>query len=380
MNRDRFLLSDEYTFLNHGSFGACPRPVFEEYQRLQREIESQPVEFLDRQYQPRLAVARTALAGFLGCAPNDLVFVANATTGLNIVARSLKLQPGDEILTTDHEYGALDRTWRFLCGQSGARYVRRTLTIPVTTPERVVEEVWSGVTPRTRVLFLSHITSPTALRLPVEELVRRGREAGLITIIDGAHVPGQLDLNLDSVGADFYSGNCHKWMMAPKGAAFLHARPEAQELLEPLVVSWGWESRSPGVSRFLDHQEWTGTRDPSAWLTVPAAIRFLQDNDWESERKRCRRMIREARVSITEITGMEPICPDTGEWFHQMHALPLPPDIDGPRLQTALREEFRIEIPVPEQGGRYFLRPSAQAYNTAEDYELLARALTRLLG
>jgi isopenicillin-N epimerase len=380
MNRDQFLLRDDVIFLNHGSFGACPRVVFDEYQRLQREIESQPLEFLDRRYLPRLAVARAALAEFLGCGSDDLVFVSNATTGLNIVARSLDLQPGDEILTTDHEYGALDRTWRFLCGKSGARYIRQTLTLPLTTCEQVVDDVWSGVTPRTRVLFLSHITSPTALRLPVEELVRRGREAGLITIVDGAHAPGQIDLDIEAVGADFYSGNCHKWMMAPKGAAFLHARPEAQDLLEPLVVSWGWESRSPGTSLFLDHQEWTGTRDPSAWLAVPAAIRFMQDNDWASERSRCRAMIQAARESISGITGMEPICPSTGDWFQQMHALPLPPDVDGPRLQTALREEFHIEIPVPEQGDRCFLRPSAQAYNTPDDYERLALALTRLLG
>ena len=380
MKRDLFLLRDDVVFLNHGSFGACPRPVFEEYQRLQREIESQPLEFLDRQYHTRLAGARTALAAFVGCGADDLVFVSNATTGLNIVARSLGLQPGDEVLATDHEYGALDRTWRFLCGKSGARYVRQRLTLPVTTPEQVVEEIWAGVTNRTRVLFLSHITSPTALRLPVKELVDRAREAGLITIIDGAHAPGQIDLDLSAIGADFYSGNCHKWMMAPKGAAFLHARPEVQHLIEPLVVSWGWESRHPGPSRFLDHQEWTGTRDPSAWLAVPAAIRFLQEHDWDRERRRCRAMIQDVREKITALTGLEPICPANGRWFEQMHALPLPRDIDGPALQKDLWEKFNIEIPVIDLNGRCFLRPSAQGYNTPDDYELLVEALTRLLG
>ena len=225
--------------------------------------------------------------------------------------------------------------------------MRRRIDLPVTDPASVVETIWGGVTPRTRVLFLSHITSPTALRLPVEELVRRGREAGLITVVDGAHVPGQLDLDLEALGADFYSGNCHKWLLAPKGAGFLHARPEMQPLLEPLIVSWGWESRDPGPSPFIDHFEWTGTRDPSAWLSVPAAIEFQRANDWETERRRCREMIRTARRRITAVTGLEPICPDDGTWFHQMHALPLPAGVDAPGLQRRLREEYRIEVPVP---------------------------------
>ncbi len=379
MKRDLFLLRDDVVFLNHGSFGACPRPVFEQYQLLQREIESQPLEFLDRKLPSRLASARSDLASFLGCGADDVVFVSNATTGLNIVARSLDLNPDDEIVTTDHEYGALDRTWRFLCRKSGAKYIRQPLTLPITTSDKIVEEVWAGVTDRTRVLFLSHITSPTALRLPVEELVRRARKAGILTIVDGAHVPGQIELDLDQIGADFYSGNCHKWMMAPKGAAFLHARSEVQHLLEPLVVSWGWESRNPGPSRFLDHFEWTGTRDPSSWLTVPTAIRFMQEHDWGSEQRRCRQMIQQARERISNLTGLEPICPSGQDWFFQMHSLPLPASINGPKLQESLLKEFKIEVPVIDLNGRYFLRPSAQAYNTPEDYEVLTGALDQLL-
>lgn len=379
MRKHQFLLRDDVVFLNHGSFGACPAPVFEEYQRLQRELEAQPLEFLDRQLKPRLAAARAALAEFLHCGADDLVYVPNATTGLNIVARSLDLQPGDEVLASGHEYGALDRTWRFLCGKRGAKYLRVPIALPVSDTQQIVDAIWAGVTDRTRVLFLSHITSPTALKLPVEELVRRGREAGLITIVDGAHVPGQIDLDLESLGADFYSGNCHKWLLSPKGAAFLHARPEVQPLVEPLVVSWGWESRDPGPSPFLDHQEWTGTRDPSAWLAVPRAIEFQRENDWDAERRRCREMIRTARDLITDVTQLEPICPDDGTWFHQMHALPLPGGIDAPALQRRLREEYRIEVPLPDLDGRHFVRPSAQAYNTPDDYELLANALARLL-
>lgn len=380
MSRDLFLLRPDVVFLNHGSFGACPRPVFQKYQEIQREIEAQPVEFLGRQYAERLAAARADLARYVGARADDLVFVPNATVGLNIVARSLDLQPGDEILTTDHEYGALDRTWRFLCRKTGARYVQREIPLPLRDPAEIVEAVWAGRTPRTRVLFLSHITSPTALVLPVAELVRRAREAGILTMIDGAHAPGQLDLDLDALGADFYAGNCHKWLMAPKGAAFLHVRPERQPLVEPLVVSWGYECREPGPSPFVDLLEWTGTRDPSAWLTVPAAIDFQAANDWTAERERCHRMLLDVHAGITALTDQEPICPASGTWFRQMATLPLPPGTDITVLKNELYHRFRIEIPVLELGNRCYIRPSAQGYNQPEDYDLLLRALSELLG
>jgi len=223
---DLFLLDPDVIFVNHGSFGACPRPVFAAYQAWQRELERQPVEFLGRRFAALIAEARTALGAYVGAGADDLVYVPNATTGLNIVARSLELAPGDEVLATDHEYGALDRTWRFICAKRGARYVRQPVELPITSAEEVVEAVWAGVTDRTRVLFLSHITSPTAIIIPVAELVRRAREAGIITVVDGAHAPGQIPLDLESLGVDFYAGNCHKWMMAPKGSAFLYARRE----------------------------------------------------------------------------------------------------------------------------------------------------------
>jgi isopenicillin-N epimerase len=380
MNRDMFLLRPEITFLNHGSFGACPRPVFQFYQDLQRELEGQPVEFLGRELAGRLATARTILGQYVGAHGDDLVFVPNATTGLNIVARSLDLQPGDEILSTDQEYGALDRTWRFLEKKKGLRYIRREIPLPLTDPQQVVEAVWNGRTANTKVLFLSHITSPTALIFPVQELVDLARAEGIITIIDGAHVPGQMDLNLDQLGADFYSGNCHKWLMAPKGAAFLHARRAMQHLVEPLVVSWGYESLEPGPSPFIDQQEWTGTRDPSAWLTVPRAIAFQQENSWDAERTRCHAMILEAHARITALTGQQPICPASDTWFRQMAALPLPPGTDINRLKTELYTQFQVEIPVLECGPRCYIRPSAQGYNQPQDYDRLLEGLEALLG
>ena len=379
MDRTPFLLRPDVTFLNHGSFGACPGPVFARYQALQRELENQPVEFLGRRLHDLLAEARAALAGFVGAGADDLVFASNATTALNIVARSLALGPGDEVLTCDHEYGALDRTWRFLARKRGFRYVRQPLPLPLREPDDVVAAIWNGRTAATRVLFLSHITAPTALTLPVAELVALARDAGIITIIDGAHAPGQIDLDLDHLGADFYAGNCHKWMMAPKGAAFLHARREGQELVEPLVVSWGYEAQQPGPSRFIDEQEWTGTRDPSAWLTVPAAIAFMADNDWEQQRRRCREMLRNFRRRYHQMTGLAPICPERGEWFRQMAAVPLPSDCDGQALKSSLYDRFRVEVPVVELNGVEYLRASAQGYNQPEDYDRLLHGLERLL-
>ncbi len=373
--RDLFLLDSDVIFLNHGSFGACPRPVFEAYRAWQLELERQPVEFLGRRFEGLLRESRTILADFVGAEADDLVYVTNATVGLNVVARSLSLEPGDEVLSTDHEYGALDRTWRFVCQKRMARYVRQPVPVPVTTAERVVEAIWAGVTERTRVLFVSHITSPTAIILPVAELVRRAREAGIITVVDGAHAPGQIPLDLAALGADFYVGNCHKWMMAPKGAAFLHARREGQPLLEPLVVSWGWMSDRPGPSRFVDHHEWQGTRDIAPFLTVPAAIRFMEERDWPRVRVGCHELVRRARRAITALTGFPPITLDAA----QMAAFPLPcEDADG--LQRRLYDEWRIEIPILVWNGQPLVRISIQGYNTPADVDALVEALTCLLN
>ncbi|HET8707129.1 MAG TPA: aminotransferase class V-fold PLP-dependent enzyme, partial [Pseudomonadales bacterium] len=252
-------------YLNHGSFGATPRPVFEEYQKWQRELEYQPTLFLGRRAGDLLEQSREILAAFLGTASQNLAYVTNATTGLNIVARSLALGPGDEVLATDHEYGALDRTWKFLAQKQGFKYINHPIPLPVSTPDAFIETFWAGVTPQTRVIFLSHITSPTALIFPIQEICRRAHNEGIITVIDGAHAPGQIPLSLDQTGADFYSGNLHKWLCAPKGAAFLYARPDAISRIEPLIVSWGYQSDHPSPSALVDYVEWQGTRDISAF-------------------------------------------------------------------------------------------------------------------
>jgi isopenicillin-N epimerase len=376
--RELFLLDPTVAFLNHGSFGATPRPVFEQYQAWQRELERQPVEFLGRRFGALMAEARAALAAYVNAAAADLVFVPNATTALNILARSLHLAPGDEILTTDQEYGAIDRTWRFVSRQTGARYVQHPVSLPVMTPAAVADQIWAGVTPRTRVLFLSHITSPTALILPVSELCRRARSAGILSIIDGAHSLGQIPLDLPALGADFYTANAHKWLCAPKGSAFLHARPEVQSLVEPLVVSWGYEALQPGPSRFIDEQQWTGTRDIAAYLTVPAALRFVAQHDWDRMRTRCHQRLRRARNAVAALTGLPPLCPDSSEWFVQMASCLLP-RCDGSRLQARLYDEFRVEVPVFEWQGRQLLRISIQGYNSDADVDRLLAALPVVL-
>ncbi len=378
--RELFLLDPSITFLNHGSFGACPRPVFDEYQRWQRELERQPVEFLGRRFTDLMLAARSALGDFVGADADDLVYVTNATVGLNIVARSLELRPGDEVLSTDHEYGALDRMWRFLCRKRGATYIRQPVPVPIASPADVVEAVWSGVTDRTRVLFISHITSPTAITFPIKPLIDRARERGTrcVTIVDGAHAPGQIDLDLRELGADFYSGNLHKWLMSPKGSAFLYARQEMQQLVEPLVVSWGWEAEKPGPSKFVDEQEWTGTRDIAAFLSVPAAIQFQHDYDWAQVRSNCHELVRYARQQMSAWTGLLPLTPDDEEWFAQMSALPLPPcDLDV--LKRRLYDTYRIEIPLVRWNERSFARISIQGYNAQAEVEELLAALRVLL-
>ena len=376
--RAQFLLQEDVVFLNHGSFGACPRKVFEAYQRWQTDLEREPVEFLGRRAAGLLAGARAVLARYVGAGRDDLVFVTNATTAMNIVAHSVPLEPGDEVLSTDHEYGAIDRMWRFVCGRRGATYVRAEVPVPLRSPQEVVEAVWSRVTPRTRVLAVSHLTSPTAIVFPAAELVRRAREVGIVTVVDGAHAPGQIPLNVERLGADFYAGNCHKWMLAPKGAGFLHARPERQRLLDPLVVSWGWEAEKPGPSRFVDYHEWQGTRDLAAFLTVPDAIRFLEEQRWDEVRQGCHALLRRAREKVASLTGLPPLTPDSEDWYVQMAAFLLPP-CTPEVLQRRLFDEFHVEVPVIPWNGRALLRVSTQGYNTADDLEALTTALESLL-
>jgi isopenicillin-N epimerase len=377
--KNQFLLDPDVIFLNHASFGAVPKPVFEAYQSWQRELERQPVEFLGRRAPDLMAESRAVLAEYLGTQRDDLVYVTNATMGVNILARALKLGPGDEVLATDHEYGACERTWRFLSQKSGFSYCMQPIALPLKSTADFVDQLWRGMTARTKVIFLSHITSPTATIFPVAEICRRARAQGILTLVDGAHTPGQVSLDLEEIGADFYTGNLHKWLCAPKGAGFLYARPEVQGLLEPLVVSWGWQSETPGPSPFVDHHEWQGTRDLSAFLAVPAAIRFQQENHWNTVQAACHALAAEAELSIRHLTGLPSLYADA-TWFAQMFSAVLPSHMDALALKEFLYTQYRIEVPLIAWNGHILVRVSIQAYNSAQDVDMLIRALTAWLG
>jgi isopenicillin-N epimerase len=372
--RNLFFLDPDIVFLNHGSFGAVPRPVFDVYQNWQRELERQPVEFLGRRAADLMADSRAVLAEYLCTQRDNLIYVTNATVGVNIVARSLKLGPGDEVLATDHEYGACDRTWRFLSQKKGFAYIRHPISVPLASREDFVDQLWQGVTARTKVIFLSHITSPTAIIFPVAEVCRRARAQGILTLVDGAHTPGQISLDLEEIGADFYTGNLHKWLCAPKGAGFLYARPEVQDMLEPLIVSWGWQSELPGPSQFVDHHEWQGTRDLSAFLTVPAAIKFQREYQWDMIQDACHVLAVEAERRIREGTGL-PSVYSSDVWFAQMVAIFFPAGNESAALKEFLYNDHHIEVPLIEWNGHILLRVSIQGYNTREDIDMLVKTL-----
>ena len=371
--RAEFLLDPDVTFLNHGSFGACPRAVFERYQEWQRELERQPVLVLARRVDGLLADARDALGAYVGADPDDLIFVPNATSGVNIAAWPIGLREGDEVLTTNLEYGALDLAWRHVCADFGARYVRAPISLPLTDEDDVVERIWAAVTDRTRVLFLSHHTSATALTLPVAELARRARQRDIRTVVDGAHIPGHFPLNLRELDVDFYSGNCHKWLCAPKGAGFLYVRRELQPAVHPLLISWGY--RDGDAATFVARHEKQGTRDPSAYLTVPYAIEWQHEHGWDDVRARCHELARRAATDL----GLPALVPGTRhDLFGQMVALQLPDDAPTD-LKERLYDEHRIEIPVTETDEGRLLRVSFQGYNDEDDLARLRAALNALL-
>ncbi len=378
--KEDFLLDPNVVFLNHGSFGAIPKPVFEAYQSWQLLLERQPVSFLSRELDGFLHESRIALGNYLNVDADDLVYVPNATHGVNIIAHSLQLKPGDEVLTTDHEYGACDYTWEFICGKIGAKYIHQPIPLPVHSDEEIIEQFWLGISPKTKVIYLSHITSPTALRLPVEQICRRARQAGILMIIDAAHSPGQIPLDLQALDAKIVFGNCHKWMLAPKGSAFLYVRRDLQYLIEPLIVSWGYKPTPATTtgSRFIDLLQWTGTRDPTAALTVPTAIQFMQDHHWDEVRSQCHLLLHQAIERICDLTRMPPLYPLDSAFYGQMGIAPLPKS-DLPVLKKRLYDEFKIEIPLIELNGSQFIRISIQGYNDQSDVDVLTHALKILL-
>lgn len=370
--KELFLLEPGTIFLNHGSFGATPKPVFEVYQDWQRRLEAQPVRFLGREVSGRLAEARAKLGEYLNVAADDLGFVTNATFGVNLAARSLTLGPDDEVLTSDQEYGACNNVWTFLSRKQGFSYRYAAIPLPATR-EVMLEAFWQAVTPQTKVIYLSHVTSPTAQTFPVAEICARARDANILTVIDGAHAPGQLDLDLTALGADVYTGNLHKWLCAPKGAGFLYVRPDKHALMEPLVISWGWER-----DRGLEALSWIGTEDVSRYLAVPAAIDFQREHDWPAVRRECHALLTRALGQLQNATGLPSAYVDGGG-YTQLAISPLPVGTDLEAFKTRLHDEYRIEIPLTEHLGRPYLRISVQGYNTQADLGALVTAVGEMV-
>jgi len=425
--RRLWLLESDVVFLNHGSFGACPLSVLEAQSQFRRRLEADPVRFLARELEGLLDAARESLAAFVGADPAGVAFVRNATTAVNTVLRSLRIESGDELLTTNHAYpscrNALDRVAK----ETGARVVEAEFPFPVESPEEVLEAVLSHANSRTKICVIDHVTSPTGLVLPVAELTKRLAAKGIDVLIDGAHAPGMLPLDIEETGAAYYTGNCHKWICAPKGSAFLYVREDRRHLVRPLVTSLGYESPRTDRSAYHLQFDWVGTDDPTPFLCVPAAIQFigsLLPGGWAELMARNRRTALAGRAKICDALGVPAPCPD--EMVGSLASVPLPEGEAGkPRgmqlrgarsagdtgsalgadgrftgsgrgatqphtrngrtddpLQAALFEKYRIEVPViawPAQPRR-LIRISAQVYNKPAEYDFLAGSLKELLG
>ncbi|MEO6785023.1 MAG: aminotransferase class V-fold PLP-dependent enzyme [Chthoniobacteraceae bacterium] len=390
--RSHWILEDDLVFLNHGSFGACPREVMDEQSRLRAEMERNPVRFLWREIEERLDAARTELARFVGADAEELAFVPNATTAVNSVLRSLALQPGDELIATDHGYNACGNILAECAQRSGAKVIAARIPFPITGPEQAVSAILATVTPRTQLVLVDHITSPTALVLPVAEIIRELEPRGIAVFVDGAHAPGMLPLDLRALRPSYCTGNLHKWVCAPRGAGFLFARRDRQHGVHPAVISHGYNTPRTGRSKFHDEFDWQGTLDVTAWLAVPAAIRFCQNllpGGFPALIEHNHRLVIAARRLLCERLSIEPPCPET--MLGSMATLPLPVPLQDKEpgesrsvisrfdpLQSALLEQNRIEVPLLRWGNpaRRWFRISAHAYNSPDEYERLATALS----
>jgi isopenicillin-N epimerase len=378
-------LAPRQVFLNHGSFGACPKPILELQTQLRQEMEAAPVQFLWRHYDDRLEAARTEVARFVGARPRDLVFVTNATTGVNAVVRSLKLHRGDELLTTDHDYNACHNVLVETAHQAGARLVTAQVPFPLRGPAEVVEAILGAVTSRTRLAMIDHVTSPTALVFPVAELIRELTARGVDVFVDGAHAPGMVQLQVAKLGAAYYTGNLHKWVCAPKGAAFLWVREDRKKEMQPPVISHGHNTPRPGFSSFQDRFDWAGTTDPTAWFCAAEAIRWLErlyPRGWPAIRNANHQLAVSARRLLCERLQLEPPCPES--MLGAMATLPLPERYQGrPKTgkidaeQLQLYDEYGIEVPLLRFGSpeRRYFRISAHLHNSLAEYAYLAEAL-----
>lgn len=375
--KQHFLLRDDITYLNFGSFGACPKPIFERYQHFQLELEWEPVQFITVNGLKYLETAREALGNYLHCHKDDLVYVTNPSYAVNAVAKSFDLKPGDEILTSSLEYGACDKAWEYYCKKTGAVYVKQPISLSIQSKEEFVAEFFKGLSSKTKLIFISHITSSTGLRLPVEEICAAAKEKGILTFVDGAHAPGQIPLNLNDSPFDMYTGACHKWMMTPKGSSFLYVKKVHQHMIDPLVVSWGYNALFPSHSTFLDYHQMNGTRDYSAFLTIPAAIEFMQQHNWPQVADDCRKLVHHNAPVFCELLGSAPLAPVNDDFILQLFSAEIK-TTEPEKLHRHFFDNYKIEIPVMRHGDKVYLRYSINAFNSQQDLDILFTAIKEI--
>ena len=370
--KQNFLLDKNITFLNHGSYGSCPIPVFEDYQKWQRKLEKQPVEFLTNDLWEALKHSRVTLSKFVGCDEDEVLFFSNPTSAIANVINSLNLNDGDEVLMTDHEYGALVRQWNLWGEKNNVKIKQQKVPVPVTSKDMFINNFWRGVSKKTKVIFISQITSPTAIIFPVKEIVDLAKNKGILTIIDGAHVPGHIDLNIHSLGCDFFTGAIHKWLCGPKGSSFLFVKKSHQDWVKPIIYSWGKDGNDPGPTEFLQDFQWQGTRDMSSFLTIPKAMDFF-GRHIQPNQEYCRKMTLEVFSNFISMLGTEPLTKG-GQWIGQMVSHPLP--MNAPlEIKDILMEKYKVEIPIFEWNGNRYIRSSFQVYNEKKDIDSLMSAL-----
>ena len=369
-----FMLDPKITYLNHGSFGACPTPIFNELIKWQKKLELEPTKHLAFDVYEHLEQSRISLSNYIDCNKDDIIFSPNPSTALNTVIKSLDLKKNDEILTTNHEYGALDKTWKFICKKTGAKYIQTDIPLPFLSEEDFIERLEAKITSKTKIIFASHITSSTAIIFPAKKISALAKKYNLFCIIDGAHAPAFIDLSIKKINCDVYVGACHKWMCSPKGVSFLYVKKNHQNKIDPLVISWGYDSDFPSKSKFLDYHQWQGTKDMSAYLTIPYTIKFLKENNWNKIREKCYKINIWARNEINNLLDKENICDD--KFLGQMSSIYM--DIEAnPKNNIEFYKKYNIQVPFILWNNKSFFRISIQVYNTKEDIHKLLYALKK---
>lgn len=374
-----FYLDKDITYLNFGAFGATPIDVMKRYQSYQIELEHNPVQFITQKGLEYLSASRQALADYIHCDSDDIVMMTNPSYAVNTIAKSIKLMPGDEILTTNLEYGACDKTWNFVCNEKGAKYIRQHISLPLTDSSSFVNDLFSGVSDKTKLIFISHITSSTALIFPVEAVIKKAKTLNIPVFIDGAHAPGHIHLDLKALDVDYYTGACHKWMMTPKGSSFMYVSKSLQETVYPLVVSWGYEALVPSHSIYLDWHQMNGTRDYSALLCVPESIKFMERHDWALVSTASRKMVKDNAEAFAASLNSSLLAPLDDEFIGQMLSVEIQtPDPD--RLYQTFVHQYHIEIPVMRQADKVYLRYSINGFNNQQDLDRLFYVIKKLKG